>query len=82
MTRLRLRIADSPRPALVLGDTPRPYCGGVGMYEDGQPDPDYPDLHMCGCWNPLRSWRLLPLPKWAARLLGWRAPTYSKEPPF
>ncbi|MFI9783249.1 hypothetical protein ACIHEI_07015 [Kitasatospora sp. NPDC051984] len=90
MSRLRLRYRAGYRPRLVLTDTPDPKCPechGAGGQTDGYCDEfgEYADAdHIpCGCWNPYRPERALPLPRWAARrLFGWTDPSYSDEPPF
>jgi hypothetical protein len=93
MPRLRIKVSDWPRRALVLTDTPRPDCadcGGEGgwEYDYGDASGEYADTAWdpCPCWNDTRHWVLLPLPRvrrwtysdpWAANENG-----YSDEPPF
>ncbi|MFB6895828.1 hypothetical protein [Streptomyces hydrogenans] len=75
MSRLRFRLTDWPRRALVLTDTPRPDCtecrgeGGFnrdyGDYETG----DYAGTEWdpCDCWDENRRRILLPLPRLSRR---------------
>ena len=84
MMRLRIRVIDWPRRALILTDTPRPRCphchghGGFaqdyGDYETGEYAGT--DWWPCDCWDDTLRWLLLPLPR--------RTPpaSYSDEPPF
>jgi hypothetical protein len=85
-SRLRPAYVTWPRPALVLADTPRPGCadcGGRGGFQAGHPGAEEPDEVACDCWDPTRSWLLLPVPRWLARRwLGYRAPEFSTESPF
>ncbi|MFF0431852.1 hypothetical protein ACFYU9_06460 [Streptomyces sp. NPDC004327] len=93
MLRLRMRVQEWPRRALILTDTPRPNCpdcrgeGGhnrdYGDYETGE----YAGTEWdpCPCWDEDRSWTLLPLP----RVPRWGQPHvdpwgngYNDEPPF
>lgn len=83
MFRLRLRITDWPRRALILTDTPRPDCpnchGHGGWAHDCvSPEGEYAgtDWWPCDCWDDALRWLLLPLPH--------RTPPggYSNEPPF
>lgn len=86
--RLRIRLTDWPRLALVLTDTPRhscPDCAGRGVWSEDYADWDgeYGGTTTvgCDCWT---TWKvqLLPVPLWLARLFGYRPPGYSSEPPF
>lgn len=84
MLRLRIRVTDWPRKALILTDTPRPDCpdcqgrGGHDVdwadYETGEYAGT--DWDPCGCWTWYRRWALVPLPR--------RTPNglFSDEPPF
>ncbi|MGW0945187.1 hypothetical protein ACWD4O_21915 [Streptomyces sp. NPDC002623] len=97
MLRLRIRVADWPRRALILTDTPRPDCpncrgeGGnaydYGDYETGE----YAGTEWdpCPCSDDTRRMTLLPLPRrprWLRRRTDGRDPWapdgYSSEPPF
>jgi hypothetical protein len=95
--RLRLRYTTSPRPAIVLTDTPRPncpYCHGEGWWteyvQDGPNPEDGERLDVpCGCCTDYRR-TLLPLPRALASIRHRRAsrradhtdPWASSEPPF
>lgn len=84
LPRLRIRLTDWPRRALILTDTPRPGCphchGHGGWSRDyGHPETgeyDGTEWDPCGCWDDTRRVLLLPLPR--------RTPPggYSNEPPF
>lgn len=94
--RLRIRYQPSPRPAVVLTDTPRPGCsdcegagGWIEHYGDGSGEYGGETAVYCDCWT---SWArvLLPVPRRLARLLvrlsdrrdARRGFGYSDEPPF
>ncbi|WP_338682172.1 hypothetical protein QD712_06935 [Streptomyces acidiscabies] len=86
MIRLRIRVVDWPRRALVVTDTPRPdcpVCEGLGGIEHpyGDASGEYAgsDWEPCGCWDDSRRWTLLPLPR---RLRRTPPGGYSSEPPF
>ncbi|MER7847314.1 hypothetical protein ABTZ03_25585 [Kitasatospora sp. NPDC096077] len=90
--RLRLQYNPWPRPALHLADTPNPkcpLCQGAGGWADDYGDYDTGEYAgteyvTCGCWNPDRTRRLLPVPHWIAH--RWLdqpdESAYSTEPPF
>ncbi|WP_267243049.1 hypothetical protein [Streptomyces sp. PR69] len=97
MPRLRIQLATWPRPALILTDTPRPYCqhcDGIGGIEHHYGDYDTgeyvgTDWEPCDCWNETRRWLLLPLPRlprWLRRRRRardpWATDGDSNEPPF
>lgn len=97
LPRLRVRVTDWPRRALVLTDTPAPDCPdceGEGAIEFDYGDPetgeyDGTDWEPCACWDDTRRWVLLPLPRlprWLRRRRTVRDPWgpdgYSNEPPF
>jgi hypothetical protein len=79
--RLRIRLTDWPRRALILTDTPRPHCPncrGEGGTKRDYGDPATGEFagtewEPCPCWNKTHRWVLLPLP----RPFGYR-----DEPPF
>jgi hypothetical protein len=94
--RVRLRYTTSPRPAIVLTDTPRPgcpYCHGEGGWyepyagEDGEYAGET-DV-TCDCWTDYRR-TLLRLPRALDAIRHRRAsrhadhtdPWASSEPPF
>jgi len=94
--RLRIKLTDWPRPALILTDTPNPKCpdcGGEGGQEYDYGDPETGEYagtnwDPCHCWNDRRRWVLLPLPRLPQRNRHhrdrdpWSPGSYSDEPPF
>ncbi|MEU1165349.1 hypothetical protein ABZ372_34590 [Streptomyces sp. NPDC005921] len=74
MLRLRLKVIDWPRKALVLTDTPRRDCvdcDGAGGFQEDYAYPDNGEYWgtgwaPCSCWSQRRL-TLLPLPRWARR---------------
>ncbi|MFD9692007.1 hypothetical protein ACFWXO_40300 [Kitasatospora sp. NPDC059088] len=90
MTRLRVTCYLWPDPVIYLVETPRPkcpQCGGAGWWTDDYDDEvgecENAEYVNCGCWNPDRTRRLLPVPRWIARRwLGWTPPDYATEAPF
>ncbi|MER5707108.1 hypothetical protein [Streptomyces sp. NPDC002122] len=89
MSRLRFRLTDWPRRALLLTDTPRPDCpecrgeGGFnrdyGDYETGE----YAGTEWdpCPCWDENHRRFLLPLPRLPRRRNPYVDP-WGGEPPF
>ena len=70
MLRLRIRYTAWPRPALELTDTPRPDCldcEGAGGWNEPRtaPNGDFDGMEWipCICWDPSKSWFLLPIPR-------------------
>ncbi|MGW2043735.1 hypothetical protein ACWCPF_00930 [Streptomyces sp. NPDC001858] len=97
MIRFRIQVADWPRRALVLTDTPQPHCPdcqGEGWipYHYGDEHGEYADTGWdpCDCWDDTRRFTLLPLPHLLRRLRRhtydgrdpWGPGGYSDEPPF
>ncbi|HEY1178767.1 MAG TPA: hypothetical protein VGF17_21655 [Phytomonospora sp.] len=95
LRRLRIRVTDWPRRALVLTDTPAPgcaECGGDGAieYDYGDETGEYAGTNCepCACWNELHCWVLMPLPRRRGPRYGndgrdpWGPNGYSNEPPF
>lgn len=90
MLRLRPHYTDWPRPRLELTESPDPNCphcfGEGGLlygYVDWETGECDGESEPCSCWNPFHTWRIVNVPRWAARRwLGWREPVYSEEPPF
>lgn len=85
MPRRRLRFTDWPTPHIELADTPDPAClvcaglGGIQVPDGPESAYDVP----CDCWDLADRRRILPLPRWAARLFfGWREPDHSATAPF
>jgi hypothetical protein len=67
--RLRIRLDDWPRPALVLTDTPKPKCPDC----HGSGITDLPDWRgCCPCWSPEKSWLLAWVPMRLAHRMAWR----------
>ena len=74
MFRLRIKVIDGCRRALVLTDTPRPNCPDCKGHGGTVQHYGYPDTgehwgsgwEFCPCWS---TWRmtLLPLPRWTRR---------------
>jgi hypothetical protein len=95
MPRLRIRLTDWPRRALILTDTPRPDCPdcdgeGGRTYDYGDPETgEYAGTEWdpCPCWNEHRQWTLIPLPRLPHHRRHrqgdpWAANAHSDEPPF
>jgi hypothetical protein len=94
MLRLRIRLVNWPRRALILTDTPRPNCSdcdgeGGRAYDYGDETGEYAGTEWdpCPCWNEQRQWAILPLPRRPYRRRHgqgdpWAANGYSDEPPF
>ena len=83
LPRLRIRYTTWPRPAIELTDTPRPRCpdcDGEGEVEWGAPGREEPNYVDCPCWQPFRSWLLLPVPRWLLGLFESRKPDNREEP--
>ncbi|MFD5269865.1 hypothetical protein [Streptomyces sp. NPDC058335] len=83
--RLRIRLTDWPRRALILTETPAPDCpacegDGGTAYHYGDSNGEYASTEWepCHCWNENHRTVLLPLP----RRRWWRNDGYSSEPPF
>lgn len=86
MSRRRLRFADWPTTHIAWTDTPDPtctVCDGTGEVEVPDYDGESAYRELCHCWWPSDTRRILPLPRWVARLFfGWQEPDYSAEAPF